>query len=389
MWQIVLQFTRQSQRIFLALIFVLAAEVAFSGVLTWIFPETWYLRSFLSWELMQRTRDFLAGRFEIVADEKLGWRNQPGYIGEKIQFDEFGARAEIRTTPQNRRKNRVILLGDSRINGGDKISAENTISGFLKDKNIETLNFGTPYFSLDQIYLSLMEKTKQFSPDIVVVGLSGENTKLLDCLYLPFCDTGVKFALVKPRFVLKKEHLILIQPNILEFLEDIPASIEPLAFFHRYDDHYQKFEKFKKQQFTPLLGLIHLLKMRFEKQGDATYQGNSLHQKTSLANKELANALLQSMQIYAHEWNFRIILLLLPEKYEFEIATDNSAYSELRELAQLNQFNFIDGLKILQKEGISSLSSDGFYFTPEANRIIADSLKKFCKPELTAKSGLH
>ncbi|NOZ60571.1 MAG: hypothetical protein GXO74_02710 [Calditrichaeota bacterium] len=380
MWQTILQFLKQNRKFFLAMFFIAVAEIALSGFIESIFPETWYLRSYLSWKLMQRTRDFQDGRFQIIPDEKLGWKNQPNYTGENIHFDTFGSRSVESIAEKKRKKTRVIFLGDSRLSGGGKISNNETVSSFVEDSNLETLNFGTEYFSLDQIYLLLMDAAKQFSPDVVIVGLGSRNTELLDCLYLPFCDPDVEFALVKPRFNLEKNHLILIQPNVLEFLEDIPGSIEPLAFFHRYDMHYQKFEQFKRQEFTPFLGLFNLMKKKVGKWGDSANKMNSAHKEIRLRNGTLTNALLKAMQIYAHEWNFRLVLLLLPEKWEFENSSAKTPYDELKRLAQLNQFDFIDGRKILGAEAGTQIFSGDIHFTPEANQIIAAKLKEFCKP---------
>ncbi len=389
MWQVVLFFLKQNRRVFFGFLLAGVIEIVASGAISSIFPETWYLRSFLRWEQKQKTVDFQKGYFPIIPDEYLGWRNQPNYSRGNVAFDEFGSRSLEKISQMKRKKIRVVFLGDSRIGGGEEVTNYQTINYYLEDENIEILNFGTRYFSLDQMYLLLMDVAKQFSPDVVLVGLGSRNTELLDCLFLPFANPEIEMALVKPRFVIQEKHLILIKPNISEFLEEIPNSIEPIAFFHRYDEHFQRFDRFKSQEFTPILGLINMLHNRlrdcvfkFKKEEDTT------EPTPHLKSIELTNSIINAMEVYAHEWNSEIIFLLLPEEKEFEDISKENAFHELRKIVKLNGLNFLDGMEIFREnKGDGKIFTDGFHLTPEANQTLANKIKQMLEPGFIGKPG--
>ena len=377
-WKDFFRFLKLNRRFFVFLGILLVGELILTLILPSIFPETWYLRSYLPWISVKKTQEFLKGDLNIELDEKLGWRNKPNTVLGEIKYDQFGSRSAKGISLNDRSKCLVIFMGDSRIGGYRNISNEQTINAYLENEKIETLNLATNLYGLDQVFIAMKDVIKQFEPDYIVIGVGSDVGEPLNSHYLPFLHSEVGEPLLKPRFVLENDQLILKTPNFKKFLDRIPDSIELLAYLKLNDAHYSRFNQFKANEFTPILGLLSIIQTRI-----GWYLNNLRHilgikEKREVKNIELVKKLLQEIHNYSKEWGVTIIFLLMPKREEFLGNVELKAYQQIANLLRSKGFAYVDVLTLFKTRNFQTkLFYDRVHNTAFANKIIAHELLKF------------
>jgi len=377
-WKDFFRFLKLNRRFFVFLGILLVGELILTLILPSIFPETWYLRSYLPWISVKKTQEFLKGDLNIELDEKLGWRNKPNTVLGEIKYDQFGSRSAKGISLNDRSKCLVIFMGDSRIGGYRNISNEQTINAYLENEKIETLNLATNLYGLDQVFIAMKDVIKQFEPDYIVIGVGSDVGEPLNSHYLPFLHSEVGEPLLKPRFVLENDQLILKTPNFKKFLDRIPDSIELLAYLKLNDAHYSRFNQFKANEFTPILGLLSIIQTRI-----GWYLNNLRHilgikEKREVKNIELVKKLLQETHDYSKEWGVTIIFLLMPKREEFLGKVELKAYQQIANLLKSSGFAYVDVLTLFKTRNFQTkLFYDRVHNTAFANKIIAHELLKF------------
>ena len=167
-------------------------------------PDTLYLQSYLHRRVISHTQQILNDESYIELDSLRGWRNKPDVRHNNVINDHYGSRSFKGIREGERKKWRVILLGDSKINGFRELKNDQTINAFLDCDSIETLNFGTVLYCLDQSFLTMGVTIDEFEPDVVVIGLGSGEGVLLDVHYIPLIwREELVVPLIKPRFVLE------------------------------------------------------------------------------------------------------------------------------------------------------------------------------------------
>jgi len=377
-WKDFFRFLKLNRRFFVFLGILLVGELILTLILPSLFPETWYLRSYLPWISVKKTQEFLKGDLNIELDEKLGWRNKPNTVLGEIKYDQFGSRSAKGISLNDRSKCLVIFMGDSRIGGYRNISNEQTINAYLENEKIETLNLATNLYGLDQVFIAMKDVIKQFEPDYIVIGVGSDVGEPLNSHYLPFLHSEVGEPLLKPRFVLENDQLILKTPNFKKFLDRIPDSIELLAYLKLNDAHYSRFNQFKANEFTPILGLLSIIQTRI-----GWYLNNLRHilgikEKREVKNIELVKKLLQEIHNYSKEWGVTIIFLLMPKREEFLGNVELKAYQQIANLLRSKGFAYVDVLTLFKTKNVQTeLFFDRVHNTGFANKIIAQELLKF------------
>ncbi len=377
-WKEFFRFLKLNQRFFVFLGILLVGELILTLILPSLFPETWYLRSYLPWISIKKTQEFLKGDLNIELDEKLGWRNKPNTVLGEIKYDQFGSRSAKGISLNDRSKCLVSFMGDSRIGGYRNIPNEQTSNAYLENEKIETLNLATNLYGLDQVFIAMKDVIKQFEPDYIVIGVGSDVGEPLNSHYLPFLHSEVGEPLLKPRFVLENDQLILKTPNFKKFLDRIPDSIELLAYLKLNDAHYSRFNQFKANEFTPILGLLSIIQTRI-----GWYLNNLRHilgikEKREVKNIELVKKLLQEIHNYSKEWGVTIIFLLMPKREEFLGNVELKAYQQIANLLKSKGFAYVDVLTLFKTKNVQTeLFFDRVHNTGFANKIIAQELLKF------------
>ena len=205
-WKQARPFLRYSRRFFCIAVALFLSELALVPVFSSWLPESWFLGYFLTWRVVKTSELIINGEDIVEVDDVCGWRNRPNSVDklERIFYDQYGSRSHGGIEIGGRKKRRIVFLGDSRINGWAKVKNHQTINAYLENDTIETLNFGTELFGLDQSYLAMPRIVDRFQPDVFVIGIDLEEFNFLDSTYLPFTPAKFKTAAEAP-FRIKRE----------------------------------------------------------------------------------------------------------------------------------------------------------------------------------------
>ena len=135
----------------------------------------------------------------------LGWYHTPGVSGSEemeghsytLSYNEHGFRVPEHSFSNTSNKKRVVVLGDSFIDGSE-VGDEETMTAQLVEllDDTEVINLGVYDFSTAQQYLAYQEYGKKFSPDLVVLVTTSND--FLDNL------SNISYFGRRPRFVARK-----------------------------------------------------------------------------------------------------------------------------------------------------------------------------------------
>jgi len=176
----------------------------------------------------------------LIYDSELGWAPKPNTktINGLYDLNTDGIRTVSvdRSIPRIPDKGvlRIAIFGDS-FTFGYEVPYENTwgyyLENYLKSHGMEAqvLNFGVGGYGFDQAFLRWKKLGYKFSPHIVIFGFQPENVKrnnnLISTLY--FQDAVLPFS--KPRYILEKDKLRLINSStpdpkeIINIMENIDS----------------------------------------------------------------------------------------------------------------------------------------------------------------------
>lgn len=185
-------------------------------------------------ELTAQSRKVLAGinpwgtwnASYFVYDRELGWT-----VGSNRRTPDgfyFSSVEGIRSSGPNMRmadrtpRFRVALIGDSQAFSFEVPFEESW--GYhlqrLLGEDVQVLNFGVDGYGIDQMYLRYQRDVRPWKPQVVVIGFSGHDFFRTMAVY-PFVTFGWPGYLVKPRFVIEKGELKLLNvplPSLDEIL---------------------------------------------------------------------------------------------------------------------------------------------------------------------------
>ena len=377
-WQRILYFIQHHRLFFGLMLFLLILEGTMSLFLPRVVPDTLYLRAYLSWESVHQTRRFLSGQRTIEVDKQLGWRNRPDSNFQKIYYDQWGSRSHLGIQAGQRKAQRILFFGDSRINGHLDLSNTETINAYLDDDDTETLNFASALYRLDQNYLALQSKQAEFKADVAVIGIDGRLGSLLNCHYLPF-HTRSNTTLLKPRFELKSGQLTAKIPPFYQLLENLPNNPKLLDFLAKEDPCYAQFQYYKTWQSTPLFSILHnaqellskILKKLSMQKAEPSYKGDLM----------VGLALLKAIAQFSQEQSLKVIFILLPTQLEWTGALSEQSYQRTRQALEIENLAFIDVLAMLRQTTLQTddIFADGVHFSARANQLIAQALQQNLK----------
>lgn len=231
----------------------LVLELVFALALPALIGDTQYFAWYVPDKAKQSTARFLRDENANIPDPIAGWRNKPNVHLGKWVVDANGSRSSHPVDLHHKgAPTRVVFFGSSMVNGGEGVDNQHTISAGIESDRIESLNFASMAFSLDQSLLLYREMANQLQADVVVVGLDSDPIDGLYNHYIPLMlhdEVGVPY--LKPRFRLDNGSLDLV-PIDLKWLADLDHAPQFVSFLQQNDRHYEKLIEYKHCDFTPL-----------------------------------------------------------------------------------------------------------------------------------------
>jgi lysophospholipase L1-like esterase len=113
-----------------------------------------------------------------MADSQTGYRFQPNQnrrrLGKKLQYNQYSQRSDLVTMPKPQDTFRVLMVGDSVLNGGTPIDQAQTISELLETKlasdhpTVEVLNASAGSWGIGN-QLGYLRKFGFFESDILIL----------------------------------------------------------------------------------------------------------------------------------------------------------------------------------------------------------------------------
>lgn len=362
--------------LFFTFVLLLIAEFAAAVVGPLVIPDQMYLRAYLSKAAIKSAETFSKnGHMTIVYDEKTGWRSRPNVTKGNWHTDSHGARTTHNITENGARERYVIFLGSSLVNGGTEVSNDQTLSAYIEDDDTESINFASMLYSLDQTYIAYKDQLRDYNGDVLVVGISDDPTASLLNRYVPFQyrdESSMPFF--KPRFTRTSNGLKLIGVPTLEAYSGMLDSPDLMSELKSTDDHYRRFNAFKRFQFTPMAGGLYYIYSRC----------NNLLRWVFL-DFEGIDIMTDLMGMIVSEADSRgtdVIFVLLPKADS--TTTDGwrsrlpDRYGFLLETIEGAGFRVLDARMAIRDSGMPLWKiyiGDNKHFTSEGNRVIAKELK--------------
>ncbi|NKB37605.1 MAG: hypothetical protein GKR93_10610 [Gammaproteobacteria bacterium] len=324
---------------------------------------------------MKSTNDFLNNESFLTPDSVTGWRNRASTHKAKWRTDSYGSRSSSEVSLTRNNNYRIMFLGSSMINGGTHVENYETISAYLENEEIETLNFGTMLYGLDQSFLLYTHNLKKFNPDIIIIGLDSNPVSVLGNLYIPFRDSReVNMPFLKPRYELKNSslELVRIDPSMLQ---NITSDSSILSFLSRHDDFYTQFSLFKHLGITPIANLLNSVRSKTE---SLRYYLN-----TQTDNTDLLLELMETTVSTIEGSGKRVIFIYMPNRADIEpgrlMGKFPDRYGIRQKLFKDNGFPVVSVRDIFLQSGIKNsiiYSGDNQHYTAVGNRIIAEHLEE-------------
>lgn len=361
--------------VYWALVACFLAEAGAALLGPFFVPAHIYLQSYMSDKAKANLVDFYTGKSSaLVFDEHCGWRSTPNFAHGSWVIDQFGARSSGPITALPGKKKRILFLGSSLINGGNKVDNLQTISAAIEDSLTEALNMGTMLYSIDQSLLLYTSRLREFGSDVVVVGLSGDATEGLTARFVPFYRRSESsMPYFKPRFVEQAGVLKLLPVPAPDICRGVLASDVELRSLRDTDGYYGAFSGYCRFGMTPIADSVWHVASRA--------RNLLLLMKKDKPGLDLLLPLMHRLEGEVTQDGARVIFLLLPN---LKIVSPGwrahlpDQYGGMVDRMRAENFTVLDGRRLLvesNQECRKLYSPDHEHYTPLGNRIIAAGLK--------------
>ncbi len=310
----------------------------------------------------------------------LGWTLKKGGETKLYQTNSQGIRGDKKYSfiPSNQTI-RISAFGDS-FTFSEDVSNDDAWAKILTSNysGLEVLNFGVGGYGLDQAFLRYKQDGIRFNSHIIFIGFMTSNINRNVNVYRPFLRTNTEIPLSKPRFILKKNKLVLIK-NPMEQLSqyqqilDHPEKILPKMAADDFFPHYF-FKKEWKADFLPSVRLFKLVALRinqkFMPKTGVQYEGETPALKITLRIfDEFVKTSLQN--------NSLPIILIFPRTSDIRRYQQGKPrqYNPLITSFKSKGFLFIDLLEVFIEQGrISNLEE---LFIPHYNPLVNQWVAKY------------
>ncbi len=313
----------------------------------------------------------------ILYDPLLGWAPRPGSQSQDgyYLYNEDGIRADrcdfvVSKTPAPGVL-RIVIVGDS-FTRGDDVSFEDTW-GYLLEKNLkkaginaEVLNFGVGGYGVDQALLRWKKTGSLYDPQIIILGLPLENILRNGNLVRPFYAPSPMFPFFKPRFILEKGVLKLVDTPT-------PTPDKIMSIVEKFDTwEYSKYEYwYDRNKYQDRLFLNSRLISFCYSLFQETFFKKQLHPKEDLELLSLAIISAFGNELRSQGKIFDV--LFLPSKENL-----NSPSIPFLENLQKTETVISPRSRFLEEAGKSGARTlIPQHYSAKANKIVADAMTEF------------
>ena len=186
----------------------------------------WYVHHTVGWQQISCSNGWrlrwaaheIAG-YHLQHDPILGIRmprnfksRYPIWESQSVHTNSLGARGRVEVGYERTDKRRIVVIGDSYAFGFGVTSDENTYAAILGEllPDTEVVNLAVPSYGTDQMLLSYCEEGARYKPDLLVVGVVGEDAARNILSFYTFA---------KPMYVLEGQRLVLTHVPVPTFAE--------------------------------------------------------------------------------------------------------------------------------------------------------------------------
>jgi hypothetical protein len=359
------------------LLLITVADIGVSLALSTAMPPQVFLSWYLQDNYEQVIDDFYKHQLDLIPDAAAGWRNRPHVSKTRWVTGPHGERVNGEAQPAPQQPTdpiRVLMLGNSMINGGLHIGNDQTLSHYVEDARIRALNLGSMGYSIDQALLDYQERLSKLGADVVVVGLTNDAHAVTN-MFVPFRLPQERYMpFLKPRFTLDGPELR--RENYAALSKDGKADPAHLIeYLKERDESFWRFESFMHFGLMPLSRSIHklYLTMRSSVFGLEDYkQGLNLETRIISEFRQATEA---------NGAKLLFVVFVDPETdsqrfYKRFLPDHNGMY-----LSMLSQTG-ADVLVVSRLLDATGRDKSGFYYadsihlTPEANQIVAEAIRE-------------
>ena len=348
-------------------------------------------KDYLSQENRATIQKLLAGQTTYFTHSPtLGWTLKPQGSFGVYRANDQGLRAERNyEIPAPPGVFRILAFGDS-FTHGEEVKFEETWEEQLRllHPRLEVLNFGVNAYGLDQAFLRYQQEGVPFRARIVLIGFLSENIERVVNVFRPFYYGDTRFPLSKPRFVLQKDQLILLEnplPRLSDYqrLLDHERSVLPQLGVH--DDQYRTKYGRGPYDFLPSIRLAKILRYGFLRRlgkghtinWDDTYHTESeAFQVTARIFQKFYETVLENGSLP--------LIVLFPDRRDLERYRGKGIkrYEPLENFFRQKGFHYIDLFDAFDRYGkdhpISEIYGSAHY-SPLGNEMVARYIFDYLK----------
>lgn len=367
-----------SPPVFYTLLCWMLLELGAAFVLPSVLDDAHYFSGYVQDKARVSTARFLRGENANIPDPDSGWRNKPNVQLHDWVIDRFGSRSsrpldlQHKSTPY-----RAVFFGSSMVNGGEGVTNQQTISAGIESGQVESFNFASMAFSIDQSLLLYRTLADRLQADDVIVGLDADPVEGLYNHYIPLKlreEVGVPY--LKPRFALEKDGQLRLIPMDLQWLAQLDQPAAFLDFLRQNDGYYSRLRDYARCDFTPLAHGLCWLHNKAE--SSLAYM-----QGAARASDPLLEAVVRRFDAEVKQRNGRLVVMVLPSERMFHWRGVWKYFPDIYALRvqalQAQGVTVLDVRALFRASGKGAdelFAADHHHFSAVGNRVVADGLRK-------------
>lgn len=275
---------------------------------------------------------------------------------------------------------RIATFGNS-FTHCDDVNNKDTWQEYLNrsDEHLEILNFGVGGYSPDQAYLRYQEDGAAFNPHIILMCMAGVNVFRNVNVFKPFMWDITGLPLSKPRFILKRDSLVLLENPMQELSDYKKLLVKPEKILRQIgeNDYFYR-TKYKENSFDFLpsvrLFIILYYKLVSEKKGTPIIHDGYFN--TESEAYRVTVAIFKQFAYEAKSNGALPIAVIFPHRGDFEQYKNNGTrvYAPFLKEWQARGCRYIDLLDAFIKydKDYALREEIGWgHYTPKANQLAA------------------
>ena len=282
---------------------------------------------------------------------------------------------------------RLAAFGDS-FTHCDDVKNDETWQHFLETDfdSLEAINFGVGGYGTDQAYLRYLHKGKAFNANIVTIGFNTDNMLRNVNRYRPFFALNTKKPLVKPRYRIEGDSLVLV-PNPFDSRQgyfDLIAS--PADVVPKLGEGDYWYSQRTGDSIFDYLATVRLIKVLRGVTLSLWFDVFPESDITSAEYFQVTERILKQFYDQAKADGAEPVIVIFPAYRDF---LHYSLYEKRRSDVLVQRltdagYRVHDLWHLYEESGFESsaiLNKNGGHYSPEANKRVARSLVDYLKTE--------